>query len=135
MSRRTLVSLWVALGAATGCTSAPPRVDYRITGGFSGTGDGTSLHLAVDGLGTRTSSMGGPQTVQLDASDLADLKQAISGAQFPSLQPAYTCSSCVDAFRYEVTVVIDGSTYATRVDLAAVYPATVTVKQFDGRSM
>jgi hypothetical protein len=66
--------------------------------------------------------MVGPQTVQLDASDLADLKQAISGAQFPSLQPSYTCSLCVDAFRYEVTVVIDGSTYATRVDLAAVYP-------------
>lgn len=121
---RTLVPLCVALGAATGCTSSAPLVDYSVTGGFSGAGDGTSLHITADGVATRASFVSSTRIVQLDALHLADLEQKIAGAQFPSLQPLYRCSHCADDYRYNVTVLIDGSSYATSVEgrETAVYP-------------
>jgi hypothetical protein len=116
MSPRTLVPLCVALGAATGCSGSDPLVDYSVTGGFGGNGDGTSLHVTSAGMATRTSRDGGTQTVQLDATTVADLNQKIASAQFPGLQPVYGCPGCADEYVYEVTVEIDGTTYAAKVD-------------------
>ena len=118
MSLRTLVPLCVALGAAAGCSSSSsdPLVDYKVTGGFSADGNGTSLHVTSAGMATRTSRAGGTQTVQLDATTLADLNQKIADAQFPGLQPTYGCPSCADEYVYEVTVQVDGNTYAAKVD-------------------
>jgi hypothetical protein len=116
MSPRTLVPLCVALGAASGCSGSDALVDYGITGGLDGKGNGTSLHVTSDGLATRTSRDGGTQTVQLDATTVADLNQKIADAQFPSLQPVYGCPGCADEYVYEVTVEVNGFTYAARVD-------------------
>jgi len=119
MSPRSLVPLCVALGAATGCSASDPLVDYSVTGGFDGNGNGTSLHVTSDGRATRTSRAGGTQTVQLDATTVADLNQKIANAQFPSLQPVYGCPSCADEYVYEVTVEVNGDTYVARVDQSA----------------
>jgi hypothetical protein len=116
MSPRTLVPLCVALGTTAGCSGSEPLVDYGTAGGLAGNGNGTSLHVTSDGMATRTSRTGGTQTVQLDATTFADLKQTIAAAQFPGLQPTYGCLSCADAYVYEVTVQVDGNTYATRTD-------------------
>lgn len=122
-----LVSLCVALVAATGCASSDALVDYSVTGGFGGNGNGIALHVTSAGMATRTSRLDGTQTVQLDAFNLADLKQKISDAQFPGLQPAYECQGCTDEYIYEVTVQLDGHTYATKVTglETAVYPTSL----------
>ena len=116
MAPRTLVPLCVALGAASGCSGSDALVDYGVTGGLDGQGNGTSLHVTSDGVATRTSRDGGTQTVQLAATTVADLKQKIASAQFPGLQPVYGCPGCADEYVYEVTVEVNGFTYATRVD-------------------
>lgn len=125
MSLRTLVPLCMVLGAATGCSGSDALVDYSVTGGFAN--GSTSLHVTSDGMATRTSPLDGTRTVQLDAFNLTDLKQKIADARFPSLQPAYPCSGCADEYLYEVTVQVDGSTYATRVEglETAVYPESL----------
>jgi len=128
MSLRTLVSLCVVLGAATGCSGSDDLVDYSVTGGgLDGTGTGDTLHVTSSGRATRTSRLNGTRTLQLDAFNLSDLKQKIADARFPSLQPAYPCSGCADEYLYEVTVQVDGSTYATRVEglETAVYPESL----------
>lgn len=128
MSPRTLVPLCVALGAATGCSGPQALVDYSVTGGFDGNGNGTSLHVTYTGMATRTSRAGGTQTVQLDASTFADLKQKIADAQFPSLQPLYACSGCADEYTYEVTVQVDGNAYAARVEeFASTVPESLQI--------
>lgn len=116
MSLRTLVPLCVTLGAAAGCSGSDALVDYSVTGGLTGNGNGTSLHVTSTGMATRTSREGGTQTVQLDATTFGDLKRRIADAQFPSLQPTYGCPGCADGYVYEVTVEVDGSTYAAKVD-------------------
>jgi hypothetical protein len=125
MSLRTLVPLCVVLGAATGCSGSDALVDYSVSGGFAN--GNSSLHVTSDGMATRTSRLDGTQTVQLDASNLADLKQKIADARFPSLEPAYPCQGCADEYLYEVTVQVDGHTYATQVEglETAVYPESL----------
>lgn len=127
MSLRTLVPLCVALGAAAGCSGSAALVDYSVSGGFGGNGDGTSLHVTSAGMATRTSLQGGTQTVQLDAITFADLKQKIADAQFPSLQPLYACPGCADEYVYEVMAQVDGNPYATKVEglASAVYPESL----------
>lgn len=131
MSLRTLVPvlvpLCVALGAATGCSASDALVDYSVTGGLDGTGNGNSLHVTFAGMATRTSRAGGTQTVPLDAITFADLKQEIADAQFPNLQPVYECPGCGDEYVYQVTVQVDGTPYAARVEglEEAVYPESL----------
>jgi hypothetical protein len=116
----------VALGAAIGCSGSDTLVDYGVTGGFDGHGNGTSLHVTSDGMATRTSRAGGTQTIQLDATTVADLNQKIANAQFPSLQPVYGCPGCADEYVYEVTVEVNGYTYVARVDqLASMVPESL----------
>ena len=125
MSPRTLAPLCLALGAATACTSPDTLVDYSVSGGFAS--GSTTLHVTTDGVATRTSALDGTHTLKLDAFNFADLKQKIDDAQFPGLQPAYPCAGCADEFVYEVTVQLDGHTYATKVEGLdiAVYPASL----------
>jgi hypothetical protein len=102
-----LLPLGLVAGVAGGCTSADiGSIDYRVTGGFSGGGDGTALHVEPDGTATKQSE-GVTRTVQLDPQVMADLYSKVRAADFPSLAPAYECS-CADVYIYEITVEVDG---------------------------
>jgi hypothetical protein len=83
-------------------------VEYRVVGGFSGQGDGTSLQVQPDGTMTRHTSQGGAEQGRLDAATVADLVDQARATQFPTLCAMYRCSGCVDQFDDEVTVQFDG---------------------------
>src|SRR5262245_65431730 len=94
---RIALSVVPSFALAVGCAShADELIDYRVTGGVTGGGDGTSLQLNTDGVGTRTSKAGGTATVTLDATALVDLNRKITAAQFATLRPSYGCNGCAD---------------------------------------
>jgi len=110
--------------AAAGCTSgADGPIDYRVTGGLGGTGDGTVLHIELDGTTTRTVA-GETETGVLDAATLADLRTKIAAAKFPALDPMYSCS-CVDDFVNVISVQLDGGTHTVAADTTAEVPAAL----------
>jgi hypothetical protein len=104
---------------AAGCVShaSDDLVDFAVSGGFSGQGDGTALHIEADGTATRTTRDGGTQTIALDAATLGVVRRKISDAPFPTLASSYGCS-CADEFVYNLTVPLDGNTY--KVDATTV---------------
>jgi len=124
MTRQCLLPLGLLLGLAAGCTSSPTRgpIDFQVTGGFAGGGDGTpSLRIEPDGTATRAG-----QTFQLDRMTLDDLDAKVEAAQFPTLAATY--SGCADCYVYEVSVQLDGSSYTVAADtLAQVPPALQAV--------
>ena len=120
--RRTLFSLSLLAGAVGGCaTHTDGPIDYEVTGGFTGTGDGTVLHIELDGTTVRSRPSGGTETVTLDAVTLGDLRRKIGEAQFPSLAPIYHCQ-CADDYVHNVSVDLDGTTYAVSADTMAPIP-------------
>ena len=117
MSRIAIPVIVLSFALAVGCTShGDELVDYRVSGGLTGNGDGTSLQLNTAGVGTRTSRAGGTATVTLDATALADLNSKITAAQFSTLQPSYGCNGCADQLVYEVAVQLDGRRYEVSAD-------------------
>ena len=112
-----------AIGAAA-CTSEPDGpIDYRVTGGFGGAGDGTVLHIELDGRMTRT-VQGATETVTLDAATVADLRDKIAAAKFPTLEPRYACG-CADDFTDVVSVRLDGATHTVAADQTAAVPGSL----------
>lgn len=123
MSRIATPIAIACFALAVGCASHTDELlDYRVTGGLAGSGDGTSLQLHTDGTGTRTSRAGGTVTVALDAIALADLRRKIAAAQFPTLQPIYGCDGCADQFVYQVAVQLDAGRHEVSVDFDAAVP-------------
>jgi len=123
MALRRLLPLSFVLGALAGCAATnnvDGPIDYRVTGGFSGGGDGTALHIELDGTVTRAAS-GGTQTATLDPVALDDLHQKIVDAQFPALSPTYSCN-CADDLIYNVSVQLDGTTHTVAASSLAPYP-------------
>lgn len=122
MVLRTLVCAGFFLGMVTGCTShTDGLIDFRVTGGLSGRGDGTALHVEPDGTATRTNSDGGMQTTTLDPTTLTDLHGKIDDAQFPTLAPTYP--GCCEHYVYDVTLQQGGATYHVSADSEAQIPA------------
>jgi hypothetical protein len=100
------------------------RIDYNVTGGFTGDGDGSSLQLAPDGTVTRTTRLGGTEQGRLDAATFDDLVRTARAAQLPTLCPLYDCDGCADVYVREVSVQFDGTTYRVQAsDLAPSLPA------------
>jgi hypothetical protein len=94
----------VLLGSAAACTDrGDGPIDFLVTGGFAGGGDGTpTLHIEPDGTATREFPGGGHDTTMLDPATFADLRQKIRQADFDSLEPEYRL--CCDDFAYRVSV-------------------------------
>ena len=96
-------------------------VDYSVTGGFFGGGDGTALHVELDGTVTRHTDQQGTQTAMLDRVTLDDLRQKIVDAQFSTLMPQYHCN-CADDYIDNVSVHVDASLYTVAADRLASLP-------------
>jgi hypothetical protein len=128
MTRRTSARLGlfcVLLGSAAACTdSRDGPIDFQVTGGFTGHGDGTpALHIELDGTATRAFPDGGHDTAVLDPGTVADLRQKIRQADFDSLEPAY--GGCCDDFVYSVSVVLDSAPRTVNANKHADMPATL----------
>ena len=118
MTLRILIPLGFLLGAAAGCADpADGPIDYEVTGGIGGVGDGTSLHVEPDGTATRTSPHKPPVTEKLDAATFGDLRRKVADARFPDLAPHYGCGGCADQFVHEISVELDGQHYKVAVDI------------------
>ena len=103
--------------AAVGCASpSNGPIDFRVSGGLTGQGDGTAIHIEANGTATRTSPTDGTVTEQIDPATLATLQGQIRDAQFPGLAPEYGCLGCADAYFYTVTVELDGASYTVAAD-------------------
>jgi hypothetical protein len=128
MARRSVSPVGLVLvlfAAATGCTShvageVDGLVDYRVTGGFSGSGDGTSLQVELDGTATRHTNEQGTQTAMIDRVTLDDLHQKIVDAQFATLETQYP--GIPDGFVDTVSVHVDGSPYTVMAGREASIP-------------
>jgi len=121
MSLRLLVFSGLTLGALGGCTDDDAgAVDYQRSGGF--VGNRLSLHVDPGGKATRMAPDGKTVIDQLDATTMADLQSKIDGAQFPTLDPVYSCN-CADDFLHEITVHVGGAEYTVKVDDTATFPA------------
>src|SRR5262249_11287200 len=111
----------VLFAAASGCATdhvmgqVDGPIDYRVTGGISGGGDGTSLHVELDGTVTRHTNDKGTQTATIAPMTLDDLRQKILDARFATLAAQYP-GSVVDGFADNVSVHVDGNVYTVTAD-------------------
>ena len=121
MSLRILVPLmfFAAIGGCTSHVDGP--IDYTVTGGLSGGGDGAALHIELDGTVTRPKAGGGTETATLDAATLGDLRSKIDAADFESLAPKYSCN-CADNFIDNISVQLDGTVHTVAADRDAQLP-------------
>lgn len=126
MARPILVplGLGLVLVTAAACSSSGTvgTIDYRVTGGLTGRGDGTALHVEPDGTATRTSPTEGMVNETLDPATLDDLHRKVQDAGFPDLEPSYGCLGCGDEYVYELAVELDGQQYKVSVDSFAMNP-------------
>lgn len=125
--RRILATLATVIGTLGGCSSdANPQgtcdlvggpetdratvgaIDYQVIGGFTGQGDGTSLHIQPDGSVTRQTRTHGAEQGQLDQAALGDLVAKVRSAQFPTLCTVYSCAGCGDNYVDQVSVQFGG---------------------------
>lgn len=110
--------LAVALAA---CSSNNPQIGeihYQVTGGFSGTGDGTSMQIEPGGAVTRQTRAHGQEQGQLPRAMLDDIVSKIKDADLPALETTYGCS-CADDLVDELVVQIDGTGRTVAVSKSA----------------
>jgi hypothetical protein len=117
---------WLARGVfimAGGCStsSLDGPIDYEVTGGIAGRGDGTpALHIELDGTMTRTAPDGTTETIALDPATLDGLRDKIERADLASLASYYQC--CADDYVHRVSAAVDGTTRTVMADRSADVP-------------
>jgi hypothetical protein len=121
----------LAIGVLTmvgGCatTTLDGPIDYEVTGGFTGRGDGTpTIHIEQDGTMTRTTPDGPSKTETLDPATFRMLRDKIERAEFSNLAERYSC--CADDYTVKVSVVIDGTVHTVEADRMAETPPALKV--------
>jgi hypothetical protein len=102
-------------------TGAIGNIDYLSTGGFTGAGDGSSLHVGPDGASTRRTRTNGTEQFQLDATTLASLVELAEAARFSTLCSQYVAGS--DFLTDVIRVEIAGHELSVAADRGATVPA------------
>ena len=114
-----------ALTMAAGCIGqqVDGPIDYQVTGGFTGQGDGTSaLHIELDGTMTRTPAGHAPRITKLDRATLGELRRAIDQANLPD-HSEYV--ECCDRYTHGVSVEIGGERHTVAVSDGVAAPRPV----------
>jgi hypothetical protein len=101
-------------GGPSTASAAFGGIDYQVVGGFSGHGDGTTLHVAANGAFSRHTAQHGDEQGSLDSAALADLVARARAAEFPTLCPMYASSGVADDLVYQVSVQFDGRQITSR---------------------
>jgi hypothetical protein len=101
------------LGGPSTATATFGGIDYKVVGGFSGRGDGTSLQIQRDGSVMRETQPRGAEQGQLDQVTLDNLIADARSAEFPTLCAVYPWDGA-DDFVDEVTVHFDDSVFVVR---------------------
>ena len=106
--RMKLLSMVFAVAACGSSNQQIGEIHYQVTGGLSGTGDGTSMQIEPGGAVTRQTRAHGQEQGQLPRALLDDIVSKIKDADLPSLEMTYGCS-CADDLVDELVVQIDGT--------------------------
>jgi hypothetical protein len=125
MTLRRLLPIGLLIGALSGCSSTRPAdgaIDYRVSGGLSGQGDGTAaLHVEMDGTVTRTRPGGGSETATLTPAARDALYQKVTDADFASLAATYDCA-CADDVVQVVTAHVGGVAHTVEAHMLGDVP-------------
>ena len=97
-------------------------VDYEVTGGPTGSGNGTSLQISEIGWMTRHTAERGTEDGLLDGLTLYGLDLKVINAQLPSLCSTYSCAGCAGDYVHKLTVYLDDAPYTVQVDFRASPP-------------
>jgi len=117
-----LITLCLVAAAAAACTTDEQALDYTVSGGLAGQGDGTALSIDLhDGEVTQHAG-GNTVHLVLAPAELAHLQQLVADAQFPTLAPEYHCS-CSDMYVRAVEVRLGGAAHRVAVDDTAAVPS------------
>jgi len=93
----------LAFTAACGSPTIDGPIDYRTSGGFTGNGEGTSIHIELDGRMTKTTGTDVEERT-LDPATLDDLHAAVYGA----LPLDRSFEACCDNIVDEIDARLDG---------------------------
>jgi hypothetical protein len=111
MTLQSLLTMGV-FAMAAGCAGQPlyGAIDYQVTGGLGGGGDGTATpHIEPDGTMTRTRPGGATEVRILSAATMRSLRAKIEDANFPALHDSYV--ECCDRYEHVVSVELAGSVH------------------------
>lgn len=97
-------------------------VDYEVTGGPTGSGNGTSLQISEDGWMTRHTAERGTEDGLLDGLTLYGLYVKVIDAQLPGLCKTYSCTGCTGDYVHNLTVYLDDAPYTIQVGFSASPP-------------
>jgi len=128
MTSRALLA--IAVLTLAGCSTTKPAIDgpidYQVTGGIVGSGDGTpALHIELNGAMTRTAPGRAPESSMLDASTLASVRSKVEAADLASLDEVYTAGA--DDFVHVLSVSVDGALHRVMADRMADKPRELEV--------
>jgi len=128
MTSRTLLA--IAALTIAGCSTTNPAIDgpidYQVTGGIAGSGDGTpALHIELSGAMTRTAPGRAPESSTLDASTLASIRSKVEAADLASLDEVYTAGA--DDFVEVVSARVDGALHRVMADRQAGKPRELEI--------
>jgi len=122
MTLQSLLTVGV-LTMAAGCVGAPidGAIDYEVTGGLGGGGDGTAaLHIEPDGTVTRTRPGRPPEVGTLSVTALRNLRDKIAAANIGSLDDSYV--ECCDRYEHVVSVERAGLVHTVAVTEGVAIP-------------
>ena len=97
-------------------------VDYEVTGGPTGSGNGTSLQISEIGWMMRHTAERGTEDGLLDGLTLYGLYVKVINAQLPSLCKTYSCAGCAGDYVHTLTVYLDDAPYTVQVGFGASPP-------------
>jgi hypothetical protein len=96
--------------------------EYEVTGGPTGTGDGTFLRMAPDGTVTLRTSARGTEQGWLDGLTQYGIFRKATSAQLPTLCATYSCTGCASDYIHNVTILFNGVPYTVRSGFGASPP-------------
>jgi hypothetical protein len=99
---------------------------YEVTGGPTGVGNGTLLHMGVDGSVTLQTAARGTEQGSLDSLTLYGLFRRAITAELPTLCTVYSCDGCSADYVHNLTLWMSGVPYTVRAGFRAVIPTRLT---------
>jgi hypothetical protein len=97
-------------------------IQYEVTGGPAGIGNGTSLYIAESGWSTLRTTEGGTDQGWLEIHLHYGLFVKATQAELPTRCKVYSCEGCSDDYVHNLTVRMNNVPYTVRASFRAVLP-------------
>jgi hypothetical protein len=114
------------IGGPSTLASTLDAFHYEVTGGPTGDGDGTMLHMAEDGSVTLHTAARGTEQGHLDSLTLYGLFRRAINAELPTLCTMYSCTGCGNDYVHNLTLWLSDVPYTVRASFGATPPARLS---------